>query len=263
MPTEMINDIRVTIIQTSLKWEAPTENYKHLDWHLRQIQEQTNLIVLPEMFTTGFSMNPKMLAEKMGGTSMKWMKEKAQHFNAVVVGSLIIEENKKFHNRLIWMEPSGEFQFYDKRHLFRMANEHEHYTAGNQKLITYLKGWRVRPLTCYDLRFPVWSRNQGDYDILIYIANWPRTRSSHWKTLLRARAIENQAFVIGVNRVGEDGNGIHYTGDSAVIDPLGRVISQIHPGEENYDTLELTWRDLDEWREKLNTSLDADEFVIK
>jgi predicted amidohydrolase len=179
------------------------------------------------MFTTGFSMNVGALAEPMEGKSMVWMAAQAQRLNAVVAGSLIIQEETHYFNRLIWMLPSGAYQFYDKRHLFTMAQEHLSYTPGKIKQIFSVKDWRVCPLICYDLRFPVWSRNTEHYDLLLYVANWPVTRSFHWKALLQARAIENQAYTMGVNRIGKDGNGLYYTGDSTIISPSGEIYEQV------------------------------------
>ena len=216
--------MKITIIQSDLVWEDKVANLARFDTHINNIQESTDIVVLPEMFSTGFSMNTAALAESMDGKTIQWMSNHAQTLDAVVTGSLIIKENGQFYNRLIWMKPDGTFEQYDKRHLFGMGSgEDKHYTAGTERLIVTYKGWKICPLICYDLRFPVWSRNTVDYDVLIYTANWPEPRSFHWKTLLVARAIENQSYVIGVNRVGVDALGSLHSGDSCVINPYGTV----------------------------------------
>ena len=230
---------------------------------IKTTNTKTDLIILPEMFTTGFSMQPEKLAEDMNGTTIRWMSLKSQEWNCIITGSLIIKEKGKYLNRLIWMAPDGNFQYYDKRHLFRMGEEHDHYTAGDIKLITKFRGWGFRPLICYDLRFPVWSRNRSDYNVLIYIANWPESRREVWKSLLVARALENQAYVIGVNRIGSDGRNISYSGDSMLVDSRGQIISETEPYEESAETVRISLDELMEFREKFPVYLDADEFVIK
>lgn len=257
-----MSSFKVTIVQTDLAWEDREANLKALSQKIAQISEPTDVIVLPEMFTTGFTMNTKAVAETMDGSAAKWLQEQALATNSSIVGSIIVNENDNYFNRLIWMRPDGTYDHYDKRHLFRMGNEHLTYTAGETKLIVEDHGWQFRPLTCYDLRFPVWSRNQGDYDVLIYIANWPESRREAWKTLLAARAIENQAYVIGVNRIGTDGMGLNYSGDSMVIDPKGEIISQTEPYQESVETIELCLNELDGFREKFPVAQDADEFSI-
>lgn len=259
----MIENLKISIVQTSLFWEDKAANLRMLEELILPLKEKTDVIVLPEMFTTGFTMNAKNFAESMNGPTVKWMRTMARELNTRIFGSIIIEENGHFYNRLIWVEPWDIFGTYDKRHLFRMANEHHHYTPGKSKLIESIKGWRICPLICYDLRFPVWSRNKNDYDVLIYIANWPEKRNHAWKTLLMARAIENQCFVIGVNRVGEDGNGISYSGDSAVINPKGEIISTTKANEINVETLDLNYNELAEYRKVFPVGLDADDFEIK
>ncbi|PCJ89675.1 MAG: nitrilase family protein [Flavobacteriales bacterium] len=276
-----MQNLTVTIIQTPLHWESIDQNLEMFSIKLAQITEQTNLIVLPEMFTTGFSMNSEKLAEGMEGKSMQWIAEKAKEKNCVITGSLIIKENGYYYNRLIWMRSDGTYEAYDKRHLFRFANENDHYSAGEKRLIVDLNGWKICPLICYDLRFPVWSRNvdlipqlphlktkeeeqrRSAYDCLLYIANWPEPRRTAWQTLLQARAHENQCYVIGVNRIGKDGNGISYSGDSAVIDAKGNVISKTKTCEESIETVELNWRKLEDFRKKFPVGLDADEFELK
>src|SRR5699024_11051193 len=204
------------------------------------IREKTDLIVLPEMFSTGFTMNPETLAEEMNGPTMKWMLEQAQKFSCVVTGSLPIKEDGKFFNRLIWMRPDGSFEHYDKRHLFGLGKEDRVYSPGNKKLFVELNGWKICPVICYDLRFPVWLRNtNAEYDILLVVANWPEKRSSHWKALIPARAVENQAFVIGVNRVGHDGNEVYHAGDSMCIDPNGKTV-YYKPNDEDLYTFSIS-----------------------
>jgi predicted amidohydrolase len=220
--------------------------------------EKTDLIVLPEMFTTGFSMNPEKLKESMDGIALQWMKKQASEKDAAVVGSLIIEDNEKVFNRLVWVFPNDQIEIYDKRHLFTMGEENRHYSAGTEKLIVEYKGWRFCPLICYDLRFPVWSRNTENYDVLIYVANWPVPRHKVWKTLLQARAIENQAYCIGVNRVGKDGPGLNYYGDSCLTDAKGNA--RFLGGSEQVASFEISLDELHKFREKFPVLNDRDEF---
>lgn len=235
---------------------------------ISSIKEKTDLIVLPEMFSTGFTMNNKPLAETMKGKAVAWIKQMSKEKNCVVTGSVIIKEQKKYFNRLIWMLPNGKFKTYDKRHLFRYGGEEKHYSAGNKKLIVDLNGWKICPMICYDLRFPVWIRNSplrgegGLYDILIFVANWPERRNYPREALLLARAIENQSYVIGVNRVGKDGNDINHSGDSVVISPQGEIISKAKPNEESIMTVSLSYSGLEEWRKKFPAWMDADKFKI-
>jgi omega-amidase len=257
-----MQDIKVTLIQSDLTWEDPEQNLTTFTKKIDAIEESTDLIVLPEMFTTAFTMNAKMFAEKDKGRSLEWMIHKAKDKSADLIGSLIIKENGKYFNRLYWVKSDGTFEHYDKRHLFRMAGEHEVFSAGKKKLVANIKGWRVLPLVCYDLRFPVWSRGKNDFDVLVYIANWPQTRASHWSLLLKARAVENQVYVIGVNRVGKDGLDIEYRGDSAIIDPKGNVIMQGAYKELIY-TETLFWNKLDDYRKKFPVWKDADTFNIE
>lgn len=221
-----MQDLTTTIIQSKLHWEDIDANLSMFEAKLDAIEGETDLVVLPEMFTTGFSMNAAALAEPMNGKSIDWMAMNAKKINAVLTGSIIIKEDGNYYNRLIWMRPDGSYLHYDKRHTFTMAGEHQTYQKGTRKLIVELKGWKICPLICYDLRFPAWARNIEDYDLLIYTANWPVKRSSHWKILLQARAIENQCFVAGINRVGLDGNGHYYTGDSCIVSPSGEFYFQ-------------------------------------
>jgi omega-amidase len=255
-------DLNVTLIQASIEWENPEANLARFSKRLESIRERTGLVVLPEMFTTGFSMKAAALAEPMEGPSMEWMSARAGELGCPLTGSLIISEGQRFFNRMIWMRPDGTYSFYDKRHLFRMGDEHRHYSAGSERVIITLGRWRFCLQICYDLRFPVWSRSRGDYDALIYAANWPQPRRSAWITLLQARAIENQAYVIGVNRVGEDGAGKSYSGDSAVRDPKGELLSEIEGGLEAVETVPISLESLDSFREKFAVYRDADPFEI-
>ena len=263
-----MHNLKVTLVQTELHWENVDANLAMFTQKLSEIEKgSTHLIVLPEMFTTGFSMNAKHLAEKENGKTIQWMAQQANNKNAVITGSIIFEEDGKYYNRLIWMRPDGTFEYYNKRHLFSMGNEHLHYSAGDKKIITELNGWKICPLVCYDLRFPVWSRNHfikenetaiGEYDLLLYIANWPERRNHPWKTLLLARAIENQCYVAGLNRAGADGNDIIHSGDSAVINAKGEIISTI-PAHKNYiSTIELNYNELINFRKEFPVGLDAD-----
>ncbi len=260
-----MNDLKITLIQSNLFWEDKEKNLDQFSEKINAVKEETDLIILPEMFSTGFSMSPKKLSEGMSGVTVKWMKEAARKKNCVVTGSFICEEDGNYYNRLLWVNPDGSYSKYDKRHLFSMGDEHNHYAAGEEKLIVKLKGWKICPLICYDLRFPVWARNTKDasYDVLIYVANWPERRSYPWKTLLLARAIENQSYVIGSNRVGADGNNISHSGDSAVINAKGEIISKIKPHEEATETITLSYSELEEFRKQFPAILDADTFEIK
>ena len=236
-----------------------------LEQKIKSISEKTEVVILPEMFTTGFSMKTEIFAEKMDGETVQWMKEIAAAKKIILTGSIIIEENGNYFNRLVWMLPNDQCGWYDKRHLFAYADEHSHYTPGNKKLIASVKGWKINLQICYDLRFPVWARQPADseskYDLLINVANWPEKRIIAWKTLLQARAIENQCFVAGVNRVGEDGKEILYSGDSMIIDPLGEIIYQKNK-EEDIFTYTLHKEKVNEVRSQFPFLNDADSFVI-
>ena len=240
-----------------------------LEEKIRSISPPTEIVVLPEMFSTGFSMSPETLAETMQGETVAWMKRIAGDKKVILTGSVIIEEAGNFFNRLIWMLPNGQLGYYDKRHLFAYADEDQHYTAGSKRLIASVKGWKINLLVCYDLRFPVWSRqmpplradNELEYDLLIYVANWPERRNHAWKTLLQARAIENQCYVVGVNRVGEDGNKIFYSGDSMVIDPIGETLYNKKEVEDIF-TIELDKSHLETIRKKFPFWRSADRFRI-
>lgn len=255
--------LKITTFQAYLFWENVEKNLKNLSLRLSSIREKTDLIVLPEMFSTGFTMNPETLAEEMNGPTMKWMLEQAQKFSCVVTGSLPINEDGKYFNRLIWMRPDGSFEHYDKRHLFGLGKEDRVYSPGKKKLFVELNGWKICPVICYDLRFPVWLRNtDAEYDILLVVANWPEKRSSHWKTLIPARAVENQAFVIGVNRVGHDGNEVYHAGDSMCIDPNGKTV-YYKPNDEDLYTFSISDDELHRVRRTLPFLKDADRFDIK
>lgn len=254
--------LTVSLLQTELAWEDPSANYAYLDTMLRRLQPgQTDLLILPEMFTTGFSMNAAALAEPARGKAYQWMAEKAAAIQAVVTGSIIAEESGQYFNRLLWVRPDGTFSHYDKRHLFTLAGEEKIYQPGRAHLLTSLKGWTIMPLICYDLRFPVWSRNTMGYDLLIYIANWPSKRRTAWKSLLAARAIENQAYTIGVNRVGEDGNGYPHSGDSSVFDFAGARLLQAADVESLF-TVTLDAEKQKQFRSKLRFLDDRDTFSI-
>lgn len=254
--------MRVALIQTDLIWEDAAQNRKNIEAKIHTIASDIDLIVLPEMFSTGFSMHPQMLAESMAGESIQWLQYLAKAKNAAITGSLIINENNKFYNRLVFVFPSGEIQYYDKRHLFSLAGEDELYSAGAKKLLIDYKGWKICPLICYDLRFPVFSRNTEEYDVLIYVANWPTTRILAWDTLLKARAIENMCYTIGVNRIGADGNDHPYSGHSQVVDFLGNSIIELSE-EETVLIAELDKQQLLETRKKLDFLSDQDVFEIK
>lgn len=262
--------LSLTLVQSSLAWENHDANISHFDKLVSSCIE-TDLMILPEMFTTGFTMQPEKNAEHHEGKGLQWMKQKAVEKNCCFTGSICVEENNKHYNRLYWVNGNKRVLSYNKRHLFRMGTEDLHYTTGAEKIITTIKGWKIQPLICYDLRFPVWSRNRwqkrnneaiADYDVLIYCANWPEVRSYSWKQLLIARAIENQCYVVGVNRIGVDGNGFAHTGDSMVINPMGEIISKTKANEESVETVSLDYEFLSSFRKKFPVGLDSDNFTI-
>jgi predicted amidohydrolase len=257
----MQNNLQIVIIQADLVWGNAKKNKEKLDVMLEEI-ENVDLIILPEMFTTGFSMTPKPFAESMNGETVNWMKGKASQFNAAIVGSIIINEENKYYNRMLFVHPNGRIEKYDKRHTFTLAGEHKEYSSGNRKLIVDFKGWKICPLICYDLRFPVWSRNVENYDVLIYSANWPEPRINAWKTLLKARAIENMSFCVGVNRVGVDANGYEYNGNSIAIDFLGNEITEVAENSEKIIHATLNKEKLMKVREKLSFLDDKDTFTV-
>ena len=257
-----MENLKISFIQTNLVWQDIPKNLENFQSKINQITEQPDVIVLPEMFSTGFTMEPSKYAEKMEGKTIDWLKRNALAKNALIIGSLVVEDSGKFLNRLLTVFPDGNIGFYDKRHLFSLAGESNHYTKGDKKLIINYKNWRIHPLICYDLRFPVWSRYQDDYDVLIYVANWPSARSFHWKILLQARAIENQAYVIGVNRIGADGNGTPHTGDSCAFDPFGHNISNMEPNTDMTDTIVLEKDLLEKIRKTYPFFKDSDTYRI-
>lgn len=262
-----MSSLTLTLIQTNLFWEDKKANLQMFQHKIESINEETEIVILPEMFTTGFSMNAELLAEKMDGETIQWMRQIASSRKIILTGSIIIKQEDKYFNRLIWMMPDGEYGFYDKRHLFAYGNENDHYTAGIKKLIASVKGWKINLQVCYDLRFPVWSRQSSrrteeQYDMLINVANWPEKRSIAWKTLLQARAIENQCFVVGLNRIGVDGNENFYDGQSSIIDPLGDIIYCKNTDEDIY-TCTLQREKLIESRNQFPFWRDADKFIIE
>ena len=262
-----MSSLSFTLVQTQLHWEDKNANLQMLEQKINAIKQPTHVVVLPEMFSTGFSMKPEQLAERMDGQTVQWMKKVAASKKVILTGSVIIEEDGNYFNRLVWMLPNGQYGYYDKRHLFAYGEEDKHYASGAKRLIASVNGWKVNLAVCYDLRFPVWARQQFDeeqafeYDVLIYVANWPERRNTAWKSLLRARAIENQCYVIGVNRVGNDGNEIYHSGDSTVIDPLGEILYE-KAHDEDIFTIQLKKEQLNEIRQKFQFWRDADDFEI-
>lgn len=258
----MTNDtLNVALVQTTLAWENPKANRIHIEDKVSSIT--ADLIVLPEMFSSGFTMNASEVAETMDGETITWLKTLSKTKNAAIVGSLVITENDNYYNRLVFVEPNGELTTYDKRHTFTLAGEHKVYTAGSEKIIIDYKGFKICPLVCYDLRFPVWARNTEDYDILIYVANWPKVRIAAWDTLLKARAIENMAYSIGVNRVGLDGNNYEYSGHSAAYDVLGHRMDSIPENTEIVEVIALEKSHITKYRERLGFLKDRDNFSLK
>ncbi|MCC6385190.1 MAG: amidohydrolase [Bacteroidia bacterium] len=260
-----MRDLRITIVQAKLFWENKKGNLNHFTTLLKKVKkDSTDVLILPEMFTTGFSMDSKKLAESMQGEGVEWMREKAAGLNAAVTGSLIIKEGNDYFNRLIWINPDGNIFHYDKRHLFRMAKEDNYFSSGSEKLVIEFREWRICPMICYDLRFPVWCRNivSRRYDLILFIASWPERRIEHWKQLLVARAIENQSYVAGVNRVGTDGNKIAYNGNSVVLDSRGKKLSRTRAGVQSVETVKLSALELEKTRRVLPFLNDADEFEL-
>lgn len=258
-----MEDLKVTLIQTELVWEKPLANRKHFTQQIEAIKEDTDLILLPEMFTTGFSMTPEAIAETPRDETLKWMRVQAQKTQAAISGSLIVKENGHYYNRLYFVFPNGNYQTYDKRHLFSFAGEHQHYSAGDDHLILKHKGWKICPLICYDLRFPVWSRNTANYDLLFYIANWPKPRITSWDTLLKARSIENICFTAGLNRIGTDPNDNTYNGHSAIYNPIGEKLPIDNWEKEFTKTFRLSSAELLKTRAKFPFLDDRDDFEIK
>ncbi len=257
-----MNTLAATMIQTPLYWEDKAKNIALFDSLLATIQSPGDFIVLPEMFTTAFSMN-RSLAEPMEGETVTWMKRQAATLQTPICGSLMIVDESNYYNRFVWVNPDGTLQFYNKRHLFRMAKEHDHFTAGNNRILVELNGWKLFPVVCYDLRFPVWLRRtaQFDYDAMIVVANWPERREQHWRILLQARAIENQSYVVAVNRVGEDGNGLNYSGYSGILSPKGEWIIAL-PNDASVTRVEMSREELIDWRTNFPAANDADTFTL-
>lgn len=258
-----MNQLKISTFQAYLFWENVEKNLQNLELKLSGLREKTDLIVLPEMFNTGFTMNAEQLAEDMKGKTVSWMRKIAEKHKAVVTGSLIIKEEDKFYNRLVWMRPDGTYETYNKRHLFGFAHEDQTFTPGEEQKTVELKGWKIRLAICYDLRFPVFLRNKNpEYDLLLLVASWPDTRSMHWRSLITARAIENQSFVIGVNRVGHDGNQIYHSGHSMCINPLGQTV-YYKPEDEDLYTFSINYEDLIKARKYFPFLKDADDFELK
>ncbi|PKQ44895.1 amidohydrolase [Confluentibacter flavum] len=258
----MEDKLKVAIIQSNLVWENPKQNRENFSEKIETIHDIIDVIVLPEMFATGFTMNASGVAENMDGKTVEWMQKIASETNAAIIGSLIISEDNKYYNRLLFVEPSGTITYYDKRHTFTLAGENKVYASGTKKLIIDYKGWKICPLICYDLRFPVWARNTENYDALIYVANWPKPRILAWDTLLKARAIENMSYCIGVNRVGEDKDYNEYCGHSAVYDVLGNNITPIKPNKEHIEVVTLERSHINFYRNKLRFLDDRDMFTV-
>lgn len=258
----MHNNLKIAIIQTEIIWQNSEENIKKYTNKITAITEAVDLIVLPEMFSTGFSMKPVSIAEKMDGNTLHWMKNMASLKQCAIAGSLIIEDQSQFFNRFLFVHPCGKVDFYDKRHLFTLAGEEKVFRKGQKKVIIHYKEWKICPMVCYDLRFPVWSRNVEEYDVLIYVANWPKSRIDAWDILLRARAVENMCYVVGVNRVGEDENGLNYSGHSAVFNGLGIQIVSTQVSLEEQKTVILEKEHLANIRKKFNFLNDADHFEV-
>lgn len=271
-----MSQLTITLIQSNLFWEDKAANLAMFTQKINSIQQPTELILLPEMFSTGFSMRPQQLAETMDGPTIQWMRQLSQQKRAAIAGSLMMEEDGQYFNRLIWMLPNGQMGHYNKRHLFANGSEHLHYTPGNRRFIASIKGWKINLQICYDLRFPVFARQANppastqppashqphlEYDILVYVANWPKPRNHAWKTLLQARAIENQCFTIGVNRVGNDASGMYHSGDSMVVNPMGAPIYHKEDEEDIY-TVTLHKNELEEVRTQFPFYKDSDAFMI-
>ena len=262
-----MDDLAVTLIQTFLYWEDPVKNIEHFSHLLDRIEGHPDLILLPEMFNTGFSINPLVCAEEMDGPSVRFLCTESASRNVIIMATLLIRDKDQFYNRLVCVFPDGSIQTYDKRHLFRLSEEYRILNAGNSRKVFEIKGWKIMPLICYDLRFPVWTRNsykdgRYEYDALVCLANWPESRQHVWEILLKARAMENQAFFLGVNRIGLDGHGTNHTGDSLVADARGNVMMKAATGKEVIETISLSYLDLQMFRESFTVGLDWDQFSL-
>lgn len=259
-----MTNLQLAVIQADLAWENPEKNRTYFQSLFQDIASQNiDLVILPETFTTGFSMNSKNIAESPKGETVQWMQTCAKEYNFLLTGSLAISENNKYFNRQYFAFPDGSTQHYDKRHLFRMGGEDEQYTAGKDRIIINYKGWRILPQICYDLRFPIWSRNRNDYDLLLYIANFPQARQHLWQTLLAARAMENQCYVVGCNRIGTDAEGLNYSGDSQILSPKGELLALASPNTSCVLTHSLSLAQLNNFRQKFPVHLDADKFAVQ
>ncbi|WP_335966275.1 amidohydrolase [Galbibacter sp. PAP.153] len=256
----MASALKIALIQASLAWENPQENRLLLEEKIMEVNAGTDVVVLPEMFNSGFTMNAQKVFETMDGKTLVWMKKLAIKKNTAITGSIVIKEKGKFYNRLVFVKPDASVITYDKRHTFTLAGEHKVYAAGTQKITIEYKGWKICPLVCYDLRFPVWARNTENYDVLLYVANWPKKRINAWDILLQARAIENMSYCIGVNRIDKDGNGYEYSGHSAIYDPLGKTLVYSEDEATLYATLNKA--EIIETREKLKFLADRDSFTV-
>lgn len=262
--------LTISLVQGNTRWHDAAANRDYYGRLVRSIEDKPDLVVLPETFLTGFTNQTAEQSTSMEGRDVGWLAELASDVNAVVTGSLVIEQGGQHFNRMFWMRPDGSFETYDKRHLFRMADEHQHFAGGNERLVVELNGWRICPLVCYDLRFPVWSRNgrcqqaEGgmDYDLAIYVANWPAPRRQAWRTLLRARAIENLAYCVGVNRIGSDGNGVNYVGDSGIFDARGEPLVELDTSERVY-TAHVDPQPMLDLRQKFPAWMDSDRFELQ
>jgi predicted amidohydrolase len=260
----MVQDtLHIALFQIDLIWEDPKANLSKIDDLLKKVSGGTDIVFLPEMFTTGFSMKVTEMAESMEGATLQWILQRSRDHKVAICGSLIIKENNHYFNRLVFAEPDGKFHYYDKRHLFTMGNEEKYFHKGSSRLIVPYKGWRICPLICYDLRFPVWSRNMNDYDLLVYVANWPRQRDEVWNTLLKARAMENQAYVAGINRVGTDGQKIHYSGYSQILDAKGNYLANAEINEEAVLQATLSYTELQRFRTVFPVLKDADSYQLE
>ncbi len=262
-----MQDLKLTLFQTDLFWEDSEKNIQHFDQLISVSDPDSDLIILPEMFNTGFSINPEKCAEEADGLASGWMKEKAVELNKAITGSILVKEGGKYFNRLFFCYPDGSIKTYDKKHLFRMSEEYKVFDAGRERLVLEYKGWKILPLICYDLRFPAWARNtfrKGfyEYDFMFYVANWPATRSHVWRTLLMARAIENQVFCAGVNRIGKDGHGTDHSGDSMLVGPKGNIISLFEPSKEEVKKLKISYDELQAFRKKFTVGYDWDRFKL-
>ncbi|WP_397364394.1 amidohydrolase [Olleya sp. R77988] len=255
--------LNIAIIQSNLVWENPVQNWINFSAKIKKLSKNIDLVVLPEMFTSGFTMSPESVAETMEGQTIQWLKSLANEQKIAIVGSLVIQEADSYYNRLVFVHPNGVINTYDKRHAFTLAGEDKVYTSGNSKVIIDYKGFKIRPLICYDLRFPVWSRNKQDYNVLIYVANWPKKRIKAWDTLLQARAIENMSYCVGVNRVGLDANNFDYPGHSAVYNTLGEKLTNLKPDKEGVKEVMLTKYHIETTRNKLRFLDDADAFSLE